>query len=119
MNWFIENRIQIIALLLAVLFCIIVINLVVKRKLRIEYTVVWFILSLFLIVFAIWREGIDILGKIFGVYAAPNLIFTGLIFFIFLYLLHLSVRNSSQHDKIKKQRIALLEKELRDTKDKT
>lgn len=107
-------KIQIIAIVTSLLFLAYIIRLILKGKLREEYSIVWIICTLVLIVFSFWREGLEVMAHLVGVYEAPNLVFTGAIFAIFIYLLHLSVVVSKLHNQNKQlaQDIALLKEKL-------
>jgi len=107
-------RIQLITIIINLLFVAYISWLIVKGKLREEYAIVWIICTIVLIVFSFWRKGLDVVAKAFGVYEAPNLIFTACIFVILIYLLHLSVVASRLHRQNKKiaQEVALLREEL-------
>ena len=111
-------KIQIIAITVSLLFLLYIIRLILKGKLREEYSIVWIICTIVLILFSFWRNGLEVVAKLLGVYEAPNLIFTGAIFSIFIYLLHLSVVVSKLHSQNKQlaQDIALMKEKL--TKDK-
>jgi len=113
-------RIQIITIVINLLFLLSIAYLITKGKLREEYAIVWLVCTLILGVFAVWRDGLEVISKLFGVYEAPNLVFTGFIFIILIYLLHLSIVNSKLQKNITKlaQEIALLkqEKESQDIK---
>jgi hypothetical protein len=91
-------------------------RLVMKGKLREEYSIVWIVCTIVLIVFAFWRGGLDLIAKQLGIYYAPALIFLGAIFAIIIFLVHLSVINSKLQKQIKDlaQEHALLKKELED-----
>lgn len=107
-------RIQIIAIVVSMLFLMYISYLIIKGKLREEYAITWIACTLILIVFSFWRNGLEVISHIFGVYEAPNLVFTGAIFAILIYLLHLSVVNSRLHADNKKlaQEIALLKEQV-------
>jgi hypothetical protein len=107
-------KIQIIAITVSLLFLIYIIRLIIKGKLREEYSIVWIVCTIVLIVFSFWRNGLEILANILGVYQAPNLVFTGAIFAILIYLLHLSIVVSKLHSQNKQlaQEIALLKNEF-------
>jgi hypothetical protein len=108
------ERIQIITIIADLLFLLYISYLIIKGKLREEYAIVWFIITLFISIFSFWRKGLDIMSKIFGVYEPPNLVFTGFIFIILVYLLHLSVVSSKLHSQNKKitQELALFKEQL-------
>lgn len=107
-------KIQIIAITVSLLFLLYIIRLIVKGKLREEYSIFWIVCTIILILFSFWREGLEILANFLGVFEAPNLVFTGAIFAIFIYLLHLSVVVSKLHSQNKKlaQDIALMKQKM-------
>jgi hypothetical protein len=108
-------KIQIIAITASVLFLLYIARLIIKGKLREEYSIVWIICTLVLILFSFWRDGLEILAKLVGVYEAPNLVFTGALFAVFIYLLHLSVVVSKLHAENKQlaQDIAMLKEKMK------
>ena len=95
------GRIQIIAIATSILFLLNVIRLIVKGKLREEYSIIWIICTILLIFFSFWRDGLDAISTIVGIYSPPNLVFTAAIFAMFIYLLHLSVVVSKLHSQNK------------------
>lgn len=107
-------KIQIIAIATSLLFLLYIIRLIIKGKLREEYSIVWIVCTVVLILFSFWRNGLEIMANLLGVYEAPNLIFTGAIFAIFIYLLHLSVVVSKLQSQNKKlaQDIAMLKEKM-------
>jgi hypothetical protein len=108
------GRIQIIAIIVNVIFISYVGYLIVKGKLREEYSIVWCICTALLLLFSFWRNGLDVLSKLFGIYDPPNMVFTASIFVTLIYLLHLSVVASRLHEQNKKlaQEIALIKNML-------
>ncbi len=107
-------KIQIIAIATSLLFLLYIIRLIIKGKLREEYSIVWIVCTVVLILFSFWRDGLEIMANLLGVYEAPNLIFTGAIFAIFIYLLHLSVVVSKLQSQNKQlaQDIAMLKEKM-------
>ncbi len=107
-------KIQIIAITMSLLFLLYIIRLIVKGKLREEYSIVWIVCTVVLILFSFWRNGLEVLAQLVGVYEAPNLVFTGALFAVFIYLLHLSVVVSKLHNQNKQlaQEIALLKEKM-------
>ncbi len=114
METYFSNRIQIIAIVVSVVFLLYISRLIIKGKLREEYAIFWVVITFILILFAVWRRGIDIVAELVGVYLAPNLVFTGAIFAILIYLLHLSIVVSNLHEKNKvlTREMALMKKRL-------
>ncbi len=103
-------KIQILSIIGALSFMFFIFRLIAKGKLREEYSIIWIICTLILLVFSVWRDGLDVIAKLLGVYYAPSLIFLAAIFAIIIFLVHLSVVNSKQHEQIKKltQEMALI-----------
>ncbi len=110
----ISYRLQIIAISIALLFMFFIFRLITRGKLREEYSFIWIACTALLLLFAIWRNGLDIIANLLGIYYAPSLIFLGAIFAMVIFLVHLSVVNSSQHKQIKNltQEMALLKEKL-------
>jgi hypothetical protein len=103
-------KIQIIAIVVSLLFLVYIVRLIIRGKLREEYSIVWILCTTILILFSFWRNGLDVVSNLLGIYAPPNLVFTAGIFAIFIYLLHLSVVVSKLQSQNKRlaQDIALL-----------
>ena len=110
----IPYRLQIIAISSALIFMFFIFRLISKGKLREEYSFIWIICTCLLLLFSIWRNGLDVIANTLGVYYAPSLIFMGAIFAIVIFLVHLSVVNSKQHRQIKEltQEMALMKQQL-------
>lgn len=113
-------KIQLLSILGSAIFMIIIFQLVIKGKMREEYSILWILCTILLLVFSFWRDGLDMIAGALGVYYAPSLVFLVGLFVIIIFLVHLSVVNSNQHLQIKNlaQTLALLEKKLAE-KDKT
>src|SRR5580692_11557917 len=100
-------RIQLIAIISNLLFLFYIGRLIVRGKLREEYAIMWLICTVILVIFSFWRNGLETVSALFGVYAPPNMVFIGAIFAILIYLLHLSVVLSRLQEQNKKQRIKM------------
>lgn len=113
-------KIQIISIIGSLLFMFFIFRLITKGKLREEYSIVWIFCTVFLLIFALWRNGLDVIAKFLGVFYAPALIFLGAIFAIIVFLVHLSVVNSKQQNQIKllAQELALLKNKLEEQESK-
>lgn len=108
------ERIQILAIVASFVFLCSVLVQIKKGKLREEYAIVWVLSTGVLVVLSFWRSGLDRLGELAGVYEPLNLIFTGAIFTILIYLLHLSVAVSriQLQNKTLAQELVLLRQKL-------
>lgn len=114
----IPYKIQALSIIGSLIFLAIIARLILKGKLREEYSIIWIVCTLFLILFSVWRNGLDVIADALGVYYAPSLIFLFGFFAIIVFLVHLSVVNSKQQKNITElsQELALLKKRL-DRKD--
>lgn len=91
----IDSRTRIVAIAGALLLLFMIVDLVRRRRLKEEYSVLWVITALALLVLASWYELLEkITSAIGGVAASSTLFFFGLIFAFFM-LLHFSVRVSA------------------------
>ncbi|MBC3783784.1 DUF2304 domain-containing protein [Spirosoma utsteinense] len=106
--------IQILSLSGALGFMYFIARLIIKGKLREEYSFIWIACTIILIVFSIWRKGLEQISLALGVFYPPSLIFLAAIFAIIIFLVHLSVVNSKMQQSVKEltHEIAFLKKEL-------
>ncbi|MFN5183447.1 MAG: DUF2304 domain-containing protein [Bacteroidota bacterium] len=112
------EKIQIISVIVSLIFLAYISYLIIKGNLREEYSIIWIICTVILVVFSFWRKGLDVVAEILGVIAPPNIVFTAAIFAILIYLLHLSIVVSKLQKENKKlaQEIALLRREMNQLK---
>jgi hypothetical protein len=110
----IDSRIQIIAVTASVLVVLMVIHLIRRRRLRMEYSFVWLLGSAVLILFSLWRDLLEIIADFIGVYYSPAILLLVAIFAAALGFLHFSVAMSKQTDDNKRlvQEVALLRRRL-------
>lgn len=106
--------IQLISLFGAAVFMLMIFRLILKGKLREEYSIVWILCTVLLIIFSIWRKGLEQISLLLGVLYPPSLIFLAAIFATIIFLVHLSVVNSKLQSQIKdlSHEIAFLKKEV-------
>ncbi len=109
------QKIQIIIIFINSLLLFYIARLIIKGRLREEYAIAWLVCTIVLMFFSFWRNGLEVLAKAFGIFEAPNLVFTSFIFIILIYLLHLSIVNTKLQKDITKltQEIALLKQKLK------
>lgn len=111
--------IQYLSLLGAFLFMGLIFQLIIKGKLREEYSIIWISCTILLIVFSIWRKGLEQIAAFLGVYYPPSLVFLVAIFAIIVFLVHLSLVNSKLQNQIKNltHEIAILKHQATTAKD--
>jgi hypothetical protein len=108
------DKIQIISILASLLIFGAVVNLVRRKKLKTEYSLIWLSVSIIFIIFSFWRTGIDKLANLFGIAYSPSVLFIILLIGIILILIEFSIIISKQAERIKVlvQELALLKHEI-------
>lgn len=107
----IVSRVQILAVIISLLVILLVVHLIRRKQLRVEYSIVWLFGSSLLIFFSVWRDFLDIVADFLGIFYAPALLLLIMILVGTLGFLHFSVKMSMQAEYNKKmtQRVALLQ----------
>lgn len=115
----IHFKIQLISIFISLFFLFVIGRLIVKGKLREEYSIIWLICTSLLVIFSLWRNGLEYIAELLDVSYSPALFFLGAILMIFTFLVHLSIVNSKQHKQIKEltQELALLKNKIDQNKD--
>ncbi len=90
-NPFIFDRIQIVSLLFSIFIFVFIFSLVKNKRIREEYSILWFAMSLFLLYLSIDRFAIDRLGGLFGIAYSPSVLTLMTTGFTFLLLIHLTM----------------------------
>lgn len=109
-----EITLELLAVSITLILLFIVFRLIMKGRLRAEYSIIWILCSMILLIFSIWREGLDIVAELLGIYYPPALLFLGAILATIVFLLHLSVVSSKFQNQIKDltQEVGILKKRL-------
>jgi hypothetical protein len=109
------DRIQIIAIVVSSILLLTVVELVRRRKLVEEYSLVWIAGAFALLGLSIWRHVLDQAAGLLGVYYPPSLLLMLLIVMGFVALLWFSVVLSRQRQQIDRliEQTSILEAELR------
>ena len=72
-----------------------------KEKMRIEESIFWLILSLLLLVFAIFPGIPDILARLLGIYSTANFLFLFVIFILLLRLFYVNAALGKLEERVK------------------
>ena len=109
---------KIFALLICCLVFIVTINLVRKRRLREEYSVLWLVTSLLMFVLVIRYEWLVALTGFIGAGLPTTTLFIGSLVFLMLIAVQFSIKISLLTDQVKNlaQENALLRAEVTDSK---
>jgi len=108
-------RAQRIAVVGTLLFLILVIELVRRRRLVERYALLWMLASIILVVLSVWNGGLGWIAQRLGIISPPNALLLLGLGTVFALALHFSVAFSrlSEETKILAQEVARLDGELR------
>ena len=106
---------QIIAVVTTLIFLVLVIELVRRRRLVERYALLWMAASIFLVVLAVWDGGLVWIADALGILSPPNALFLLGLASVVALALHFSVAFSrlSEETKILAQEVARLDGEQR------
>lgn len=109
-----NETVQWIAVAASVFVTLLVVQMIRKKKLREEYSILWFLASLMLLLMSIDRHFIDRAAAFFGIAYPPSLLLLGAIFLGFVLAMHFSIALSrlSEQNKRLAQEVALLRLEI-------
>ena len=85
------TRIQVLAIIGSILFLILIVELIRKKKIKEEYGLLWIFFSAVFIVIAVWRQGLEVLSRLLGIFYAPAAFLLILLVAVFLILLQYSI----------------------------
>jgi len=108
------ERIQVFAIIASAAVCIIIVELVRKKKLMEKYSLIWIFSAVILITLSLWRNFLERLADFLGIYYAPTALFIVLSFCGLGLLVHFSIAISklTEQNKILAQEVALLKNEV-------
>jgi hypothetical protein len=111
-----QPRMQVVAILAALVLLVIVLEMVRRRRLMERYALLWMFSALVILALAVWQGALNRLAELMGIYSAPNALFFIAVGFVLLLLLHFSAAMSrlSDQSKVLAQRQAILEQRLRE-----
>jgi NO-binding membrane sensor protein with MHYT domain len=114
------DRVQVVAIAVSVVLLMVVLELVRRRKLVEEYSLLWILGSLAILGLSIWRGLLDIAARELGVFYPPSLLLMLLVVSVFVALLWFSVVLSRQRQQIDRlvEETAILGAEIRDLRAK-
>jgi hypothetical protein len=96
------DRLQILAIGLSAIFLLAVLELVRRRKLVEEYSLLWIVVSLVMLAVSIWRELLHAAARELGVHDPPNVLLIALTAAVVFALLAMSVILSRQRRQIER-----------------
>jgi hypothetical protein len=112
----VASLVQVGAVIVSAALLLLVIDLVRRRKLTEEYSFIWILCAVALLVLSLWRDILHVTARWLGVYYPPAVLLLVLIFFVFVASLYFSVVISGQRRQIERlvEEVALLDQRLRE-----
>ncbi len=111
------NLLQIGCVVVSGALLLLVIDLVRRRKLTEEYSFIWILCAVALLVLSLWRDILHVTARWLGVYYPPAVLLLVLVLAVFAASLYFSVVISGQRRQIEHlvEELALLEHRVRET----
>lgn len=85
------NRVQIVAIIGSVFYLGLIFPLVFKRRIHEEYAILWLFFGGVLLIFSVWRDGLEYLAHLVGIHYPPVALLLILIGALLLILVQFSV----------------------------
>lgn len=113
-------NLQIVIIVICLLMLLYIMYLIKRGRLQLRYSLLWFVLALLLLIFAIFPQPLFNLAHVFGFVSASNAIYFAGVLFLGVMALFLCSVVSQQSEKLKDmaQKIAMLEHEIDELKKK-
>ena len=115
------ERVEVVAVLGSASLLLIVLELVRRKKLKEEYSLLWLLTCIALLILSFWRSLLEVLAQLVGIFYPPTALFVVGFGFVLLILLHFStvISKLSTENKQLAQRLAILSWKLRNLESKT
>lgn len=112
-------RIQIVVFLASILVLFFVSEKVRRRHLAVEYSLIWIISGLVMMLLALWRNSLEYIAWVMGIAYAPSAIFVIFGVFVLSLSIHftLMISKLSHHNRVLVQKVALLEHDFEHVKE--
>ena len=109
------NRVVIVMAAGPIVLLLLVLELVRRRRLREDYSLLWLATAFVLVVLALWQDSLTAIAKVMGIFYPPTALFVIGMGFLLLILLQFSIviTRLARDNKRAAQHIALLNQRLR------
>ena len=109
------NRAIIVMTVGPIALLLMVLEMVRRRRLREDYSLLWLATAIVLVVLALWRDSLNAIARLFGIAYPPTALFVIGMGFLLLILLQFSIviTKLARENKQAAQHIALLNQRLR------
>lgn len=107
-------RQKVFAIIVVIALLILIVELVRRKKLREEYSFLWVLTSVVMLILVIWYDVLVWLSKFIGAVVPTSTLFVFSILFIMMILIHYSIKISELTEQMNElvQEIAILKTEL-------
>jgi hypothetical protein len=114
------DRIQYIAIAGSIGLLLLILELIRRKKLKEEYSLLWLFFGLVFLFFSVFREALDRLSNLTGIAYSPAALFLILLMAVFFILIQFSVIISrlSEHNKKLGQEVGILKSEMKQLREK-
>jgi len=92
---------KLFAISFALLFFVIVMDLARRKKLKVEYSILWTVTAVLILVVVVWYDALVFLTRLIGAVLPTTALFIFAILFLLLLNLHFSVRLSQLSEQVK------------------
>lgn len=115
----ISSRFQVIALMICLIYFAGIFNFLKKKYFKLRYALIWLAIGLAMLIMAVFPHLLSRFAELLGIYSAENALFTVLFICVVAILITLTIIVSRQSEKVKSltQKLALVEKRLRELED--
>lgn len=109
------SKVQIFSLIISVLLALFIFQLIRKKKLKEQYSLLWFLTVVVMLVLSLWEGLLYRISSVLGIAVPSNALFMLAILFMFVMSLHYSMLVSRLTDQTKMlaQQLALLDRDIR------
>lgn len=107
--------VQIVSIVVSASLLVTIIELVRRRRLSEEYSLIWIVCAVALFALSLWRNVLDLAASALGVHYPPAVLLLVLTFFVVIVSLYFSVVVSRHRQDIEKlvEEVALLDEQVR------
>ncbi|HOV12993.1 MAG TPA: DUF2304 domain-containing protein [Spirochaetota bacterium] len=108
------NRVQIIAIVGSLFFFFFILQLVRKRRIKEEYSLLWIFFSIIFILISVWKDGLEFIARFMGIAYSPMAFVLIIIMAVILILVQFSMVISKLTEKNKNliQEVGILKQEI-------
>ncbi|MGH3079740.1 MAG: DUF2304 domain-containing protein [Gaiellaceae bacterium] len=108
-------RVAVVAAIAAIIFLLVIFELIRSRRLQERYALLWLITGSVILLLAVWRDALRLVAEQIGIAYPPSALFVVGFLFILVVLLHYStvISELSERNVTLAQDLALVEERLR------